>query len=213
MDGKVGLGADEIPASGYRELSFAGMDLAVLPEILSSGTRMEHLISLNLKENKLWMLPSEVFLRVPNLECLRANSNKLGYLPETMGVLRKLRVLNLRSNCLQALPDALFRLTQLENLDLGCNSLEGLPASIRNLGRLKRLDVANNRIVEVPNEVTELPMLKHIDISGNPVQRMPLTVQRMQTKGELLRSKEKRRRLVERALHVRTSVKNAYQSE
>ncbi|CAM9304736.1 unnamed protein product, partial [Choristocarpus tenellus] len=99
------------------------MGLQVLPPLLLRTTRLGHLVTLNLRGNALQLLPSEFFLRLPLLQEFHANSNKLAYLPETIGVLSELRILHMKDNCLQTLPDGLFRLKNLEDLDLGYNSL------------------------------------------------------------------------------------------
>eukprot|EP00903_Cladosiphon_okamuranus_P005339 g5336.t2 len=163
------------------KLSLAKLGIDVLPGALTASSRVTHINVLDLKHNALQLLPCELFLCLTQLEEIDVSQNRLSYLPETIGLATGLRKLNLRGNAVRALPKGVFLLHALEALDISKNTL-----------------------------AESLAELEHVDISGNPVQRMPLAIERLQTKGELLRSKVRRQKLVRRALHVRGSVRAAF---
>ncbi|CAM9338449.1 unnamed protein product [Ectocarpus sp. 8 AP-2014] len=204
--------ADALAAESSR-LSLARIGIDALPGDLTASNRVTHITVLDLKHNALQILPSELFLCVTQLEEVDASKNRISYLPETIGLATGLRKLNLQGNCLRDIPNGLCLLQVLETLDLAQNMLESLPKEIGGLKKLRRLDLANNRLEEIPDEVSLLEELEHVGLQGNPIQRMPLAVERLQTKGELLRSKARRQKLVSRALHVRGSVRAAFANE
>eukprot|EP00903_Cladosiphon_okamuranus_P005338 g5336.t1 len=192
------------------KLSLAKLGIDVLPGALTASSRVTHINVLDLKHNALQLLPCELFLCLTQLEEIDVSQNRLSYLPETIGLATGLRKLNLRGNAVRALPKGVFLLHALEALDISKNTLETLPATIGGWKKLRRLDLVDNKLTEIPQEAESLAELEHVDISGNPVQRMPLAIERLQTKGELLRSKVRRQKLVRRALHVRGSVRAAF---
>ncbi|WP_205632821.1 leucine-rich repeat domain-containing protein [Chlorobaculum limnaeum] len=54
------------------------------------------------------------------------DSERLTELPESLGQLTQLRLLNLRENQLTSLPESLGKLTKLQSLDLSTNRLTSL---------------------------------------------------------------------------------------
>ncbi|CAM9765969.1 unnamed protein product, partial [Scytosiphon promiscuus] len=192
-------------------LSLARLGIDAFPAPLTSSARpVSHITILNVKHNALGLVPSELFLCLIQLEELDLSENCICYLPETIGLATGLRKLNLSDNRLRRVPDGLGLLDALEVLDITRNLLEGLPRAIGGWANLQRLDLANNLLEDIPPEATFLAKLEHVNLCGNPVKRMPLTIKRLQTKGELLRSKSRRQKLVRRALDVRGAVRAAF---
>ncbi|CAM9762851.1 unnamed protein product [Chrysoparadoxa australica] len=143
------------------------------------------------------MLPSDLFTALPKLEILRLSNNHISYLPESMGAMKSLQVLRLDCNALTSLPDGLFTMACLEELNLSNNLLQTISPDIWRLQNLKTLQLANNSITALPQGMEELHSLSHVDLSGNPLIEgaVPESIHRLQVKGELLRSKEKRRKV------------------
>ena len=65
------------------------------------------------------------------------SSNKLKLLPESLGMLSKLRDLRVDANLLRCLPDSIGQNLQLRELHLSSNELIELPETI---GQLKQLE-------------------------------------------------------------------------
>ncbi|CBJ27282.1 Hypothetical leucine rich repeat protein [Ectocarpus siliculosus] len=102
-------------------------------------------------------------------------------------------------------PEAIVSTTYRDSSHMLNDLQESLPKEIGGLKKLRRLDLANNRLEEIPDEASLLQDLEHVGLQGNPIQRMPLAIERLQTKGELLRSKARRQKLQQDAAAVVTS--------
>ena len=85
-----------------------------------------------------------------------AIDNALRALPETIGDLRSLRILDLRNNLLGRLPVSLGRLANLGFLDLRNNRFSELPDNLADLPRLEKLDLRWNRLRHTPAWLDEL---------------------------------------------------------
>lgn len=116
-------------------------------------------------------IPSDIGL-LHNLTTLQLAQNDFYYLPQTIGRLTKLQVLDCSNNRLGDsydtgedfrsfdLPQGLFRLTNLKHLNLSANQLKDLPPEINRLRSLRRLHLENNPFVYFPR--TLLAMLPRL---------------------------------------------------
>lgn len=93
---------------------------------------------LSVTENRLLSLPESIG-KLKNLKLLNADANFLINLPHSIGGCKELRVLTLTDNELVELPDELSNLTQLQVLNVMENYLPCLPISFTNLPNLKAL--------------------------------------------------------------------------
>src|SRR5690606_27454931 len=71
-------------------------------------------------------------------------------IPESIGNLIRLQVLNLVNNSLTELPSSIGNLTQLRQLLLGINELTELPSFIGEVNQLQELRAAYNNLTELP---------------------------------------------------------------
>ena len=97
-------------------------------------------------------------------------NNVTGTLPESIGILTNLRVLELSFNKLSgALPESLGNLKKLELLAFNGNILHGeIPASIGNLENLKQLHLSSNFLTgQLPGSMIYLKNLEVFNVFDN----------------------------------------------
>ncbi|KAK9081952.1 hypothetical protein Syun_030934 [Stephania yunnanensis] len=111
-----------------------------------SFTQLEQLI---LSENQIsGIIPSEIFLKLPNLTFLHLRDNFLtGNIPQDIGKLNNLRVLTLGNNNLSGrIPSSINNLAWLLHLELNHNNFEGVVPNTSNLQSLLELDLSGNKL-------------------------------------------------------------------
>lgn len=89
------------------------------------------------------------------------------------GDLDEVTKLNLSLRCLQCLPDDLGRLRNLQILDVSANQLVALPSSIGRCTHLKSLDVGGNPLATLPVELAKLTALEGLNISRTQITTLP----------------------------------------
>ena len=94
-------------------------------------------------------------------------------LPEQIGNLTALKVLNLSNNQLTTLPEQIRNLTALTVLNLARNQLTTLPEQIGNLTALKSLDLSQNQLTTLPEKIGKLTALNFLDLSQNQLTTLP----------------------------------------
>jgi len=108
-----------------------------------------------------------------NLIMLDLSFNKLKTLPASLSnKLWKLNTLNVQRNEIETLPEQFNFPRNLQKINLGGNKLTTLPSSLGNLKFLMELDVSNNQISTLPDS---LHLRRHtvIDLSGNLLVDLP----------------------------------------
>ncbi|CAI9274229.1 unnamed protein product [Lactuca saligna] len=106
------------------------------------------------------------------LSALSLNDNNFeeGGIPENIGNLKNLRLLNLGGIQLTGvIPKSIFDLKELETLDLSSNKISGdFPVEITKLRNLRKIELFGNQITGViPREFAELNLLQEFDVSMN----------------------------------------------
>lgn len=96
---------------------------------------------------KMESFPAEV-CELTHLNRLRVPNHSFTQLPETIGNLRDLEVLDLAGNRIHTVPPAIGELEKLRKLNLSGNSIESLPDSISRLKNLKVLELKDNPLAE-----------------------------------------------------------------
>lgn len=105
-----------------------------------------------------------------SITTLDLSDNSLQSLPSEIGELTKIEVLILDNNRLEgSLPGEIRKMTNLRVLSAKNNNLSGVPAEIGQLSKLETIDFSNNSISGLPLELGNLTQLKLLDLTGNPV--------------------------------------------
>lgn len=102
-----------------------------------------------------------------SLQILNLDENQLITLPESIGNLKSLQELYLENNQLTFLPESIGNLQSIQVLDMQINQLNTLPESIGNLISLQILYLGRNRLVSLPESMWLLKNLKSIRLGDN----------------------------------------------
>ena len=98
-------------------------------------------------------------------------------LPDWIGELEKLRVLDISSNQkIRNLPSSLTNLKHLKKLNLGNTGIKKLPSFLGNLHSLELLEIGVYNIKEVPQCILDLPKLNRIETRGYDISHLPSLV-------------------------------------
>lgn len=128
--------------------------------------------------NNLTYLPTNIGHELVNLQKLSMQLNKIRYLPTSVSEMKSLRYLDAHFNELHSLPQAIGRLTNLEILNLSSNfsDLKELPDTIGDLNNLRELDLSNNQIHALPETFGRLDNLTKLNLDQNPIVIPPVEV-------------------------------------
>lgn len=124
------------------------------------------------KTPKLTALP-ELLGQLTELQLLNLSFNKLAALPESLGQISQLQLLNLSFNQLTKLPESLGQLMQLQLLNLSFNQLTSLPESIGQLAQLQLLNLSSNQLTVLPESIGQLTQLQLLNLSFNKLTVLP----------------------------------------
>jgi len=141
--------------------SILGYDTSYLccNEIVSYCNSSGRVTTLNLNKNDLNVLSPDI-AKLTELENLNLSNNQLTSLPSELFSLKKLKYLQLDHNQFKTISSSISDLSTLENLNLSYNELTSLPNEIYDLKNLKTLSISNNpnlsiKISKFPNSPIE----------------------------------------------------------
>jgi Leucine-rich repeat (LRR) protein len=132
---------------------------------LTAILQTKNLRYLNISRLKYETLP-EVILDIWSFQALHVMFSDLVKLPESIGKLQKLRVVNL-SCCfnLTSLPDSIGNCVMISSINLfGCVKVVTLPSSISRNKRLRVLRLGGTKIERLPSSITTLENLECLDL-------------------------------------------------
>lgn len=95
------------------------------------------------------------------------SNNNLKRVPNSIGNLRKLRVLDLEENKLETLPNEIGFLRDLQKLIVQSNQLTSLPRAVGHLSNLTYLSVGENNLSYIPEEIGTLETLESLYLNDN----------------------------------------------
>ncbi|KAF8077229.1 hypothetical protein N665_1054s0006 [Sinapis alba] len=156
---------------GDRRRNLSGMSLASLSV---SSIDLSSISKLDLSNNNIQQIPESLVARMLNLWALDLHSNQLKTLPNSIGCLTKLKVLNVSGNNLQHLPKTIEDCISLEELNANFNELDRLPETIGfELTNLTKLSVNSNKLVLLPSSLSHLTSLRVLDARLNCLVSLP----------------------------------------
>ena len=185
---------------GLEVMDFRGNQLRTLPPGLSA---LRKLTTLNLSRNQIENEALEVISYIPTLKELRLGDNSLtGELPDILGELKALEILDLHGNSIEDIPQTIESMSKLKVLNVAGNKLTVIPmaamggmplteimashnrlnghlfpSSISQVTSLQILDVSHNALVSIGDGQINMPLLHTFDVSSNRLTALPdLTV-------------------------------------
>jgi internalin A len=122
--------------------------------------------SLDLANLGLTRVPESIG-QLAQLNILEIYGNWLTALPDTMRELRRLHVLLAHENELTSLPEWITEFDEMAELHVNDNQLVSLPESFGRLGRLQTLLLSNNHLTSLPQSISQLRHLQALVVSDN----------------------------------------------
>jgi Leucine-rich repeat (LRR) protein len=141
----------------------------------------EKVYRLNLSNQSVF-LPKDAWSKFINLEYLSFRNDHLSQLPEEIGKLKNLKVLDLSGNDFKTLPTSFKQLTKLQilylnnekNFDLSKNL-----ALIKDLPNLKSIYLENNALTALPKKFFQLQQVENVFLNENNFREIPREMKRL----------------------------------
>ncbi len=147
---------------------------------------LDNICELELSRNKLTTWPECVLSMATSLRVLDLSDNSLTQIPESIGLLKQLRVIDVARTRIKALPDSICELSNLEELRINGNRITALPESIGLLKQLRVINMVSNCIERLPDSIGELSNLKELRCTANRLTTLPSSLLNLQHHLKLL---------------------------
>ncbi len=132
----------------------------------------QKITTLNFTNEQLTTLPDWIG-KLKNLQMLDLSGNKFKTIPSEIWNLKNLKHLGLYNNAIEKLPDEIANLENLQKLDLTANQLRTLPDSFGKLKNLQILNLFNNQLTTLPESFGNLKSLQTLDLTANQLRTLP----------------------------------------
>jgi Leucine-rich repeat (LRR) protein len=129
---------------------------------LRSSKKNTSLEYLDLRMNKISVIPNSIGRKYPALKTLSFNTNPIKKVKPGLGKLKNLEYLSFYTTGLTKIPKSVYQLSKLKVIDLFDNNIETIDPEIKNLQKLEVLYLANNKIYGLPDEIGELKSLESL---------------------------------------------------
>ena len=186
----VGFPRNKLKLLNLTELNLGWHDLTELPEELGN---LKNLTSLSVAKTsegakpdwepktdlKLTQIPEWVG-GLHKLKVLDFSENAISSIPESLCKLKNLEKLNLSSNQITHIPECLFELKKLRHLILSYNKIESISPRLARLTNLEALCLNKNSLTSVPEGLIELQKLQVVFLGGNRLNRFPWEISQIQ---------------------------------
>ena len=107
------------------------------------------------------------------LRALICRDNLMVLLPQDIGTLVNLSVLDIGCNRFESIPMQTFQLTGLSELYADNNKIQSIPPSINALKLLQALDLGHNQVSAIPLQMCTLDLLQKLVLDSNLLQILP----------------------------------------
>lgn len=154
-----------------RELRLSNMAMKRVPQ---SVRHSESLHRLDISSNRIADLDDSGLDRIPGLNNLKAQNNRMDKLPAFFSRMNALKYLNISNNKFQNMPEVVPKMTNLVDLDISFNNISSLPSAIGQLHHLQRLVIVGNQISSFPDESVGLERLVSLDCRRNNISDLTL---------------------------------------
>ncbi|KAG8047987.1 hypothetical protein GUJ93_ZPchr0008g13590 [Zizania palustris] len=114
--------------------------------------------------------------KLTGLVILDISENRVLALPDAIGKLFSLTKLDIHANRITQLPESVGDLRNLVYLNIRVNQLTSLPASLGRLLNLEELDVGANRLTSLSDSIGSLTRLKKLIVETNDLDELPYTI-------------------------------------
>lgn len=153
---------------GIAMLAFSGVTSAAMREISPQLGKLPLLRRLEINNNKLEELPSELRTSIQRTTFVNVSWNRLRAVPDWFCDCSELQQINLSNNQLKTFPKQIAKLRKLEVLQLNNNYIEELPPGIGQLSCLIVLNLGYNMLKRLPEDIgVNNESLAVLDISYN----------------------------------------------
>ena len=137
--------------------------------------RISHSKTLEIGHNQYLSVFPEEIRQLTWLTNLYVLNTDIKVLPDWIGELENLTVLNISYNVIQELPSSIVNLIKLKKLIIVYTGIKKLPSFIGKLHSLEYLEIAYN-IEKIPQCILDLPKLKRIETGGWDNSHLPALV-------------------------------------
>jgi Leucine-rich repeat (LRR) protein len=152
--------------TSLHELRLSNMCIKKVPQSVQNFTT---LMGLDLSSNRIGDVNDIALYRLPDLQELRMQNNRMEKLAWYFPRLHMLRLLNISNNKFQDVPEEVYKMSGLEELDISFNMISQLPEDLQSLQRLKVLIIVGNRVARIPDSFRRLSNLKVLDCRRNNI--------------------------------------------
>jgi leucine-rich repeat protein SHOC2 len=101
---------------------------------------------------------------------------QLDVLPDTIGDIASLNILDLVNNNLTRLPHSIGNLRNLKRIDLGVNKLVEIPGSICNLTKLTKLNLVGHELITLPKNIGDMTNLTELNLYNSKLCVLPNSI-------------------------------------
>ena len=155
----------------FRKLDLTNCSISAIPTSIS---KLKSLETLHLARNRISTLPNEL-CSLENLSYLRLYNNRtLVSLPENLGNLVNLELLDIAGTKVQQFPASIGKCNNLKHITANACNIQSIPTEIAGCRSLSYVNLGANKIDIIPKEIASCTNLKNLNLSSNNIQVIPL---------------------------------------